>query len=244
MAIRSEPSFQPAACLREESDDVPTSPPGAPTFDDVVAARFGRRDILKGLASAAILSATASPLALAAAVRAEAQAETHRFPFPELTAAPDQDMHVAGGHEAQVLIRWGDAVLADAPAFDPHAQSAAAQAKQFGYNNDFLGFIPLPDAPDGASHGLLVVNHEYTNEELMFPGLGVQSAKTGYVGMTRELVDIEMAAHGGSVIEIRRGLDGWQVVPGSKYAQRITAETMITTPRISITIEIRPLKML
>ena len=36
---------------------------------------------------------------------------------------------------------------------------------QFGYNSDYVGVLPLP----GRRRALLVVNHEYTNEELMFP---------------------------------------------------------------------------
>ena len=44
--------------------------------------------------------------------------------------------------------------------------------------------------------------------------------------MTRELVEIEKAAHGGSVLEIRRDSDGqWSMVGGSKYARRIDADT-------------------
>ena len=72
-----------------------------------------------------------------------------------------------------MLIRWGDPVLPGAPPFDPLKQTAAAQELQFGYNNDYLGFIPL----SGPDHGLLVVNHEYTNEELMFPTIGRQDTK-------------------------------------------------------------------
>jgi secreted PhoX family phosphatase len=222
----SKPAFfLPTARAREAGDDVAASPAGAPTLGDVVAARFGRRDLLKGLLGVAAISATVSPLALAAAGRAEAADELSRFPFPELTAAPDETIHVAEGHVAKVLIAWGDPVLPGAPAFDPKTQTAAAQAQQFGYNNDFVGFIPLPAAADGAPRGLLVVNHEYTNEELMFPGMVPQTPKNGFSLMTRELVDIEMAAHGGAVIEIRRSPDGWHVVPGSNYARRITAET-------------------
>ncbi|TCT02371.1 hypothetical protein EDC64_11314 [Aquabacter spiritensis] len=95
---------------------------------------------------------------------------------------------------------------------------------QFGYNNDFVGYIPRPGG-DPAARGLLVVNHEYTSADMMFPGIGPQRAKDGFPGMTRERVDVEMAAHGGSVIEIAR-IDGrWRVVPDAQEARRITATT-------------------
>ncbi len=97
-------------------------------------------------------------------------------------------------------------------------QSAAAQKLQFGYNNDYLGYIPMPGAANPSHHGLLVVNHEYTNEELMFPGLGRQDLKdVAFAKMTKDLVEIEMAAHGGAVIEVRRENGKWRVVAGSKY---------------------------
>jgi hypothetical protein len=59
----------------------------------------------------------------------------------------------------------------------------------------------------------------------MFPGLGRQDREKKFAGMTKELVDIEMMAHGGSVLEIRRTGGKWQVVADSKFARRITAET-------------------
>ncbi len=224
MRIPSDLDTEPLAIAREAHDDAPSNASGNPTFGDVTAARFGRRDLLKGLLGVAAIGATLSPLAYDAA-RAEAPASGDtRFPFPELTAAPDGTIHVAEGHEAHVLVRWGDPVLSGAPTFDPANQSAAAQAMQFGYNNDFVGFIPRAGA-DPSSRGIMVVNHEYTSPEMMFPGIGPQRARNGFPGMTRERVDIEMAAHGGSVIEVAREQGRWRLIADSPVARRITATT-------------------
>ncbi len=218
--------FVPTSRLNTASDDQPASPPGT-TFGDVLAERLGRRDLVKGLVGVMALAAALPPVAaLLGPDAAQAAGPAGRFPFPELTAPPDETIHVAGGHEAQVLVRWGDTVLPGAPAFDPAAQTPEAQALQFGYNNDFIGFIPLP-GEDPARRGLLVVNHEYTNSELMFPGIGLQRAANGFAGITRALADIEIAAHGGSVLEIERVDGGWRVVPDSRYARRITGQTPI-----------------
>ena len=213
--------------IAEEAENTGSSPSINPTMGDIISARYDRREWLRGALAVTAISAAVSPMALAAASRAAAQtaAAKSSFDFAELPAGSTETHAVAEGYDANILIRWGDPVLPGAPAFDPMAQTAAAQKMQFGYNNDYVGYFPMPGS--GAStHGLLVVNHEYTNEELMFPGLGEQGAKSvNFSGMTRELVDIEMAAHGGSVIEIRKADGGWRVVPDSKYARRITADT-------------------
>lgn len=60
----------------------------------------------------------------------------------------------------------------------------------------------------------------------MFPGLVRQDAKAvAFADMTRDLVAIEMAAHGGSVLEVKRENGEWRVVAGSRYARRIDADT-------------------
>ncbi|MCC7254089.1 PhoX family phosphatase [Hyphomicrobium sp.] len=196
-----------------------------PTLGDMVAARLSRRDLMQGLVAISVASEVLWPQALAAATPADAAGiAASPFDFVELAVAPASETHhVAEGYDADVLIRWGDAVLPGAPAFEPGKPDAAGQTKQFGYNNDFLGFIPLDGRSD---HGLLVVNHEYTNGELMFPGLSPRSDKNAdFAAVTREIVDAEMMAHGGAVLEVRREGGKWHVVPESKYARRITAET-------------------
>ena len=99
------------------------------------------------------------------------------------------------------------------------AQTAAAQRLQFGYNNDYLGYFPMPGAANPSHHGLLAVNLEYTNEELMFSGLGRQDVKAAsFAKMTPDLVDYR---NGGA----RRGRDRGQarerqVVGGAEFEIR------------------------
>ena len=194
-----------------------------PLMGEIIAARFNRRDLLKGALAVTAINTTIGGLALSASPRAMAAA-TSSFGFNEIEAGVDDKHHVAPGYTSEILIRWGDAVLPDAPDFDPMKQTAEAQAKQFGYNNDFIGYFPI----DGSSeHGLLCINHEYTNESLMFPGLsGEQDGKEiKFKEMTKDLADIEMMAHGGAVIELKRENGKWSVVKDSKLARRITATT-------------------
>ncbi|MEX3008560.1 PhoX family phosphatase [Hoeflea sp. TYP-13] len=201
----------------EAFDDIPTNPNLGNTIGDVINRRYGRRDVLRGALGVAATTSLFGTTALLAAGDAMA-AEHSRYKFSELESGIDENHHIAEGYDADVLLRWGDPIHTDAPAFDPHQQSPQSQLRQFGYNNDYVGFVPLN--ADG-SRGLLCVNHEYTNEEVMFPGLGRQD-RAGFEGMTQELVDIEKAAHGGTVIEIARGSDGkWAPVLDSKYNRRI-----------------------
>lgn len=209
----------------ELSDDIPTNRSTRPTIGDVINARLGRRDMMRGALAVSAMAAVGSVATMATSRHAYAQ-DGATFDFEELTAGVDDTHHVADGYSANILIRWGDPVVSGAPDFDPTAQTADAQELQFGYNNDYLGYLPLPAGSDSADHGLLVVNHEYTDEDLMFPGLGVQDGDADFAGMTAELAGIEMAAHGLSVIEVSRDADGnWTYDPASDYNRRITTRS-------------------
>ncbi len=129
-------------------------------------------------------------------------------------------VRVPSAYLTEVVVRWGDPVDLDAPPFDSLRQSGEAQARQFGYNCDYVAFFPWPPRSCRADQGLLWVNHEYTNPELMFPGYPQGRP-------TREMVDVELAAHGGSVVQVRRGADGsWSYRPRSRFNRRITGETL------------------
>ena len=213
----------------EENDGPGHNTSGNPTMGEIISSRFSRRGLLKGSLAVAAISATVSPIALILADEARAEGAS-AFSFDELEAGVDDKHHVAPGYDADVLLRWGDPIFTDAPEFDPANQTAEAQARQFGYNNDYVGFIPI----DGSSeHGLLVVNHEYTNPHLMFPGLvKIVEGKVEQGALSKEQVDIEMAAHGGTIVEIRKVDGKFQPVLDSSLNRRITANTemMLTGP--------------
>ncbi|MDX2222789.1 MAG: PhoX family phosphatase [Rhodospirillaceae bacterium] len=139
--------------------------------------------------------------------------------FPSLPRGVDTTHRVAAGHTAQVLLRWGDPVFADAPALAPGAMTAAAQGRQFGTDCDFIHFAPLPMGSDNSDHGLLCVNHESAFAQLMFAG----AERRLNLDLPPAAVDVQMAAHGHTVVEIRRDGEQWSVVRDSRYNRRITA---------------------
>ncbi|ROP27627.1 hypothetical protein EDD30_0313 [Couchioplanes caeruleus] len=196
-----------------------------PYLGDLVRAGMTRRGLVRlGAAGALVLgfgagSAPARPAQAAtgpaAAAPPSAGGELTFVPIPPNTL---DAVIVPHGYDSAVVIRWGDPVLPGAPPLDVHRQTADRQAAQFGYNNDFVGVLPV--GRDGR-RALLVVNHEYTNEELMFPGFTTLEA------MTTGQIQTAMAAHGLSVVEIERvGRTGeWRPVRGNRlpYNRRITA---------------------
>lgn len=211
--------------LLEEAEGDGSNPTANPTMGELISVRFSRRGLLKGSLAVSAIASTVGPMALLSAEKAKAAGNGSAFTFVEVEAGVDQTHHVAEGYTAEPLLRWGDALFVDSPEFDPKNQSAEAQRKQFGYNNDYVGFIPLDGS---AEHGLLVVNHEYTNEHLMFPGIvSVAEGKLKVAPADLKRVDIEMAAHGGTIVEIRKVDGKWQVVREGKLNRRITSTTQM-----------------
>lgn len=214
------------ASMLEHDDAAPVNPTDNPTMGELISQRFSRRGLLKGALAVSAISATVGTLALETAGEAKAQAAKSAFDFKEVEVGVDADHHVAEGYDAQVLLRWGDGLFADSPEFDPARQTPDAQAKQFGYNNDFVGYVPMQGAPDPSAHGLLFVNHEYTNPHLMFPGVvEMKDGKPVMKNATPERFAIEAMAHGATVAEIRRADGRWALVRDSKYNRRITVST-------------------
>jgi uncharacterized protein len=209
-----------------ELEDIGSNASPHRPIGELIERRLSRRAALRGLAGAAA-AATLTDMLVAGAeaqpLDVPRQGGPSTLAFPELRHQLSQTDAVADGYEIQMVIRWGDPVLVDAPPHNPAAQTAEAQALQFGYNNDYLDYFPLPKGSSNSEHGLLAVNHEYTNTNLMFAGIGEGRAARGRT--SREQAAVEIAAHGMSVVEVKKENGTWRAVPGGAANRRITMNT-------------------
>lgn len=217
-------------------DHPPANRSDNPYFGDVVASALSRRNLLAG--AGAVLVAGAAGSGSATAYAGQADAATGDTPDPAGRGWPGRPgrqisdlrwtsvegntadaVTIPEGFEQHVLVRWGDPVIPGAPEFDFENQTAEAQEQQFGYNNDFLAVLPL-----SRNRALLVANHEYTTESLMFRDW------TEPANATDEQLRIGLAGHGLSVVEIerdRRIKGKWKLRTNGrrKFNRRITVNT-------------------
>ena len=189
-------------------------------FADVVATVLDRRGVLRAGAVLAVSAAGAAMLPGVARASGAAAGDAQLAPEPPGTrftpVAPNRldEVVTAQGYRQRIVIRWGDPVLPGAPEFDFAAQNEERQSQQFGYNNDYCGLVPLDNR-----RWLMVNNHEYTNELLMWRNYDPANP-------TERQVRTSWAAHGMSVVVVERDPHGGlRVVLDPHYNRRITATT-------------------
>lgn len=202
-------------------DDSTINPSANPTLNQILASR---RDLLKGGIGLSLLGLFGGVMGCDTdhgRTGAESLLGFHGV-APQTDPRFDRVV-VADGYSARPFFSWGDPVLPGAPAWQPDASDDwHAQLQQAGDNHDGMHYFPFPDDPN--RHGLLVINHEYVNPTLHPNGFTRQDGK-------RPLDEVrkEQAAHGLSIIEIRRDAGGqWQRVGESRYNRRISALTPMT----------------
>jgi uncharacterized protein len=196
------------------------NPSTEPSFREIAGRQLSRRALLVGsgaiAATAALPTVIDSPTAAAAPRRNRGDGA---LAFSPIAAVPQtvDDLTVPAGYQWTPILRWGDPLFAESPRFDPTRPDADAQRLQFGYNNDYLDILVTDRRGRSA---LLCCNHEYTNREIMFP-------PTASAAEEREVLKATMAAHGFSVVELRRAGKGrrWRYVRDGDTNRRITAYT-------------------
>ncbi|WP_329366256.1 PhoX family protein [Streptomyces sp. NBC_01483] len=197
---------------------------------DVIAGAIGRRSMMRAAAVVTVATATGAAVVGTGAQAAQAAEggtaaraghaagkAARGLRFTPVAPNTADAVTVPGGYGQNVVIRWGEPILRGAPAFDPEHQTAKAQAGQFGYNNDFLALLPLPGE---RGRQLLVANHEYTDEVLMFRGYDPANP-------TREQVEVAWAAHGLSAVVVEEDRRTGRLTAVTRHAlnRRVTATT-------------------
>ncbi len=135
--------------------------------------------------------------------------------FKGVPVSDKDTLVVPEGYTAVAIAAWGEPVgmPGNMPAWKPDASNSAAdQAVQMGMHHDGIHYFPI----DGSStRGLLVMNHEYTDDGL----LHIDGMKPWSAEKTLK----SQAAHGVAVIEVALQDGRWQMQRPSKYARRLTA---------------------
>ena len=180
-------------------------------FDRVVDSALSRRGFLGGVLA---FGSGAAAMGVGVLKSTTAMAGTSRFAFEQLPPQTDSTVHVPAGYSWDMLIRWGDPLFSDAPAFDAvTGVPTQGSDRVFGENTDGMELFHK-----GGTE-LLVVNSEYVNAKINLPA--VQEGKPASADDVVRLQNFQ----GVSVMEVTEGSDGWQVVIDSPYNRRIHHRT-------------------
>jgi uncharacterized protein len=145
-----------------------------PHFASILEQRLSRRQVLSGGLAAAVAGMFGvAALANVASARPLPPAARGRPPFgldPVLGFDPipvtrADAATIPYGYKAQVLIPWGTPITGSYPAYNPAGNTGAEQEQQVGSHHDGMHYFPMDDDPNG--HGLLCINHEYVDPDVL-----------------------------------------------------------------------------
>jgi secreted PhoX family phosphatase len=203
-------------------------PSNSPKFESVLAANLSRRTVLA--------SAVSVGLAACARLPTRSPAKGSAGDFKSVPPQNTDALVIADGYRQKVIARWGDSLVTGTPDFDTHrllgdswlnASAVSAQGRQFGTNADAVGYFAQKQGR--AARGLVCVNHEYVNGELIWPGHGGANMKLeparAWFDKHPNAAAFMQAAHGVTVMQLVRDKDGWSRELSSPFNRRITANT-------------------
>ena len=194
------------------------APPADDAAIDSLADPFRRRLLSLATlgAGGSLLAAAGFPLPSLAAGAGRATGLLHDFGGISVSTA--DAVTVSPDYLVELLYAWGDPVSDGPRARADASDSAADQMQQAGMHHDGMHFFPFQDkGRPSSTHGLLCINHEYTDDGLLHAG--------GMTDWTAEKVAKSKAATGVSVVEVRHENGRWQVVRPSRFGRRISADT-------------------
>jgi uncharacterized protein len=164
-----------------------------------------RRALLGGLSLATLSCATAS---------AQSVLATPSAPVPQAAnQAPKRDDFVGRNFNRIVIARWGDAVLPNAPPFDPNPLTAIQADTQFPYDAVIAGLISPPAAQDGIPGLVMVLANPTAPARMVFPG-GLDNP------------NVAGRLQGGTILNLQYLSGRWATVDGGYQSRRLTDGTL------------------
>ncbi len=222
---------KPVDLPQRDFDDEDSNTSSNPRFEDVLAARLSRRNILRGgfgTAATAMLggvglAACGGGSDAPAPMASVAPAET-LLGFGAVAKSLEDKFTVPAGYTASVLIALGDPIAAGVPAFKNDGTDTGFD-KRSGDDHDGMEYFGLsstgtPDA-NSSSRALLGMNHEYVNQTFLHAN--GPSARPRPASET----DKEVDCHGVAIVEIAKTAGKFAYVQNSTFNRRITGLTEI-----------------
>ena len=194
---------------KEFDANEPVSDPSNPSIHEVDS---GRRQVFKCTGAAVAMLIGSHGFAMNTP-------KNKMLGFTAVAPSSADKLIVPPEYSANVVIRWGDPIGSKegAPSFKTDASNTwEEQMLQAGMHHDGMSFFPIDKNP---RHGLLAINHEYTDDGLLHTD--------GMANWSADKVLKSQAASGVSVVEVIERQGQWRVMPKSKYARRITANTLM-----------------
>ena len=204
-----------------DTDDIGSNQSANPHLADMIEVRIKRRSFLGGsLAVAATGFFGGSALASTDLRNGRARGLPPQLGFTEVPPSTDDSIVVPPGYIAEVLAPWGTPLLPGAGLCRrclKHRGRAGAAGRLQSRRHALL-----PAADVRQCRGLLVVNHEYTDANMIY-----STAQGGAItpdDAGREKVAKALAGHGVSVISIEEADGKWDIVAEARN-RRITGTT-------------------
>ena len=218
-----------------DPDDQDNNPSTTTHFNELVAARLSRRQVIKSGVGAMAVAGLGS-LALSSE---EAQANppgrarsTLVLDFEPVAKSIADGVQVAAGYTATVIYATGDSLDPLVPAYagDGSETNYARRAGDHHDGMNYFGLHPTVDVrdPNGNQRGLLAVNHENISGTAQFLHPQGETNLSTSAGPRPEAEVIkEIDAHGVSVVEVRKVGGQFATHKPSRYNHRVTGRTLM-----------------
>lgn len=196
-----------------------------PTFDDILATRLSRRQMLKGTGGAlGAVAVAGGTLPLAACTGGPLLA------FNPVAKSLADAVIVPEGYETTILYALGDPLSASTPAYknDGSDNNFEDRAGDHHDGMEFFGLTPN-GRPSTSSNNraVLGMNHEATTDEKLSSFFIHATGGVSTLPRPAVEVDKEMAIHGLSFVEVKKTGKTWATVNNSAFNRRVHQQTEV-----------------